>query len=109
MPDKTLPAWVETLPRHEFFLGDYVKWADLVAACPPEEDVRQRVQDLESELEDQRVKALWDADYAKGDIEQAHAKTIAMFGSTMARQAADYMAECLLAALPPAVPAPGEK
>jgi hypothetical protein len=71
----------------------------LVQACPPpsEAPIGQRVQDLESEIEEMRVKALWDADYAKGDIEQAHAKTIAMFGSTMARQAADYMAECLLA------------
>ena len=48
MTNKTLPAWVETLTRYRpaftsrasmiaYDLGDYVKVADLVAACPPEE------------------------------------------------------------------------
>jgi hypothetical protein len=31
-------------------------------------------------------------------VEEAHAKTVRMFGSTMSQQTADYMAECLLAA-----------
>lgn len=39
-------------------------------------------------------------------VQQAHARTIAMFGGTMARQAADYLAEVLLQAWHPAAPAP---
>lgn len=50
MTDKTLPAWVETLQRSFVSLWDgsrhlpteVVKYADLVAACPPEEERWER-------------------------------------------------------------------
>jgi hypothetical protein len=77
-----------------------------LAVMPMTDDERARLLALElrcaQELENLTLeKRPWelirDCKVFLAALEQAHAKTVAMFGSTMARQAADYMAECLLA------------
>ena len=48
MTKPALPVWLEQLERHLVKLSmfenrhEMVKWADLVAACPPEEEPQQK-------------------------------------------------------------------
>jgi len=58
MTDQTLPAWVETLPKHwgeRFPNGEWVRWADLVAACPPEANLQSELLDLITLMPDSQV------------------------------------------------------